>query len=127
MRTYCAAGINLLTVSQHSLSPDRCPPIAASLWSLGKPTAKRNQLGRNVASGPWRWGIAADHHVPIGPRAFIDDPRWRAVQCFAEVIRTEIAPHYGDVLDRAIGHQIGEKADRIGQCLFGGLEPDHAR
>src|SRR5581483_10881944 len=43
---------------------------------------------------------------------------------FPEIRLAEVALCYADVLGSAVGHEVGEKADRIGKRARRGLEPD---
>src|SRR5438128_1260249 len=65
----------------------------------------------NEAPGHWRGRVASAHRVPIGPGPFVDDAGRRVLQRFPEIIEIEIAPDHRDVLQRAVGHEVGKKAD----------------
>src|SRR6185295_10893316 len=45
----------------------------------------------------------------------------------AKIIKAEITAHDCDVIQRAVGHQIGQKTDRIGQRLLWRFEPDDSQ
>src|SRR5205814_798838 len=87
----------LASVNTCASRPDGGGTAVAALGAL-----IRSAPVENNTSGHRGYREAPGHRVPVGPRAFIDDSRWRVLKRLAEVVKTKIALHHGNFRDRSI-------------------------
>ncbi len=67
---------------------------------------------------------SAHLEVPVCPRAGIDDPRRRAIECLPKLVAGDMLPDDLPILLASVSHGAGHESDRIRQRLLGVLEPD---
>ena len=80
--------------------------------------------------GQGRYGLAGWREtqaiVPVGLGAPIENPGWRMAQYLAQCVRADAVVQCLQILGGAIGHDMRQEMNGVGQRLFRLFEPDHA-
>lgn len=64
--------------------------------------------------------------MPVGPGAAIENSGRRAMHDLAQLVRADATVQRPQILGGAIGHDVRQKVNGVGQRFFGFFEPDHA-